>query len=139
MPRLFVVTWCVAMALALGVVAAEAQTPRACPHDESQRDRIVATLKSAASCGMAYDLMNACRINASGDVELAEIVIERCEPIFLAGLSSTAKSAYEKERQACVRRYPRSGGTMHVSFAATCQAGVAARYARDAVKRSRAK
>jgi len=139
MQRPLVVTGLAAAVLVLGASMAAAQTPRACPHEESQREAIAATLKAASSCSVAYDLMNACRSNTSGDVELAEIVIERCEPMFLASLSAAAKGAYDRERQACVSRYPRSGGTMNVSFAATCQAGVAARYSRDAAKRSRAK
>jgi hypothetical protein len=125
--------------LALSAAGAYAQSPRACPHDEGQRDLIAATLKSAASCQTAYDLLNACRSNTSGDVALAGIVIERCEGTFLSGLAAAAKRKYEQDREACRRRYAKREGTMYVSFSATCEAGVAARYAGSAQTRSRGK
>jgi hypothetical protein len=139
MARHLTLTRIAVLAASLLAAPAWAQKQRACPHAESERDRIALTLQAAATCALAHDLMNACRSNTSGDVEFAEIVIGKCEPLFAAGLSAAARRAYEAERQACIKRYPRSGGTMNVSFAATCQAGVAARYAREAARRSRAK
>lgn len=109
--------------------AAHAQSPRACPHEEWQRDLIAVTLRSAASCQMAYDLLNACRSNAGGDVEMAAAVIQRCETTFLAGLEPSAKRMYEQDRAECRRRYAKREGTMYASFSATCEAGVAARFA----------
>lgn len=110
---------------------------RACPHQEGDRDRITRTLQAAATCQRAYDMMNACRSNSGGDVELAEIVIARCESNFLPGLSAAARKSYEGEREACRRRYAKREGTMYVSFAVTCEAGVAARYATNAGQRTR--
>lgn len=116
---------------------ARAQSPRACPHAESDRDKITRTVSAASSCKAAYDLMNACRSNTGGDVELAEIVITRCEASFLPGLDAKARKAYQDERAACQRKYAKSRGTMYVSFAVTCEAGVAANYAGVAERRSR--
>ena len=127
------------LSIAAGLAPAMAQSARACPHAESDQDKIALTLKAAATCKMAYDLMNACRSNTSGDVALAEIVIERCEGGFLTGASAAARRAYEMERQACRSRYAKSRGTMYVSFAATCEAGVASRYASEALRRSRSR
>lgn len=126
-----------AVVLGIAVLATPAAAQRACPHQEGDRDRITRTLQSARSCQTAYDLMNACRSNTGGDVELAEIVIERCEGIFLAGLSQTARKAYDDARQACRRRYASREGTMYVSFTVTCEAGVAARHAGAAERRAR--
>lgn len=128
----------VAAAAAAGTLAGtSAVAQRACPHAESDRDRITRTLQSAPSCQRAYDTMNACRSNTSGDVELAEIVIARCEGSFLAGLTAAARKSYEAERNACRQRYATRQGTMYVSFTVTCEAGVAARYAGVAERRSR--
>lgn len=129
-------------AAALGLVVATAvpaAAQRACPHQEGDRDRITRTLQSANSCQTAYDLMNACRSNSGGDVELAEIVIQRCEGSFLAGLTPATRRSYDGERQACRERYAKSRGTMYVSFAVTCEAGVAARYGGVAERRSRSR
>ena len=129
-------------AAALGLVAATAapaSAQRTCPHQEGDRDRITRTLQAANSCQTAYDTMNACRSNTGGDVELAEIVIQRCEGSFLAGLAPAARRTYDGERQACRDRYAKSRGTMYVSFAVTCEAGVAARYGGAAERRSRSR
>ena len=126
-----------AVCLAASIVPAVAQ--RACPHQEGERDRITRSLQSANTCQRAYDTMNACRSNTGGDVELAEIVIQRCEGSFLAGLSPAARRAYDAEREACSRRYAKREGTMYVSFTVTCEAGVAARQAGAAERRSRSR
>lgn len=129
----------IALAALAGALPASAQAARTCPHEEGQRDRITRTLQSAVTCQRAYDTMNACRSNSSGDVELAEIVISRCEGEFLAGLTPAAKRSYDQEREACRRRYAKSQGTMYVSFTVTCEAGVAARQAGAAERRSRSR
>jgi hypothetical protein len=125
--------------LATAASPALAQNPRACPHEESDRDRISRTLQSALSCQVAYDLMNACRSNTSGDVEFANIVMERCEAMFLPGLSAAGRKAYDDERARCRQRYAKREGTMYLSFSVTCEAGVAARFAANAERRSRSK
>jgi len=125
--------------LAAAASPALAQSPRACPHEESERDRISRTLQSASSCQVAHDLMNACRSNTSGDVEFAGIVMQRCESVFLDGLSLSARKAYDDERARCRQRYAKREGTMYLSFTVTCEAGVAARYAANAERRSRSK
>jgi hypothetical protein len=58
-------------------------------------------------------------------VELAEIVIDKCEKTFLSRLASARRRAYRQERGACARKYANKQGTMYVSFQATCEANVA--------------
>ncbi len=127
-----------AVGLAATVDVATAQQ-RPCPHSESDRDKITRTLQSATTCQRAYDIMNACRSNTGGDVALADVVIQRCEASFLPGLTATARRAYDAERAACRKRYAKREGTMYVSFAVTCEAGVAARLAGAAEKRTRSR
>jgi hypothetical protein len=121
----------------IATLATPALAQPICPHAESDRDDIRRTLEAAATCKIAYDIMNACRNNASGDVEFAEIVIGKCEAGFLSNMRPAVRRSYEEERQACQRRYAGSRGTMYVSFGATCEAGVAVRYAEAAARRSR--
>jgi hypothetical protein len=133
--------WLIA-ATAAGIVAAMAPASaqqRSCPHPESDRDNITRSLQSAGTCQRAYDMMNACRSNTGGDVELAEVVIQRCEASFLPGLSAAARRTYDTERAACRNKYAKREGTMYVSFTVTCEAGVAARLAGVAEKRSRSR
>ncbi len=125
-----------AAGLAVTIDAATAQQGP-CPHPESDRDSITRSLRSAATCKRAYDMMNACRSNTGGDVELAEVVIQRCETSFLSGLSPAARLSYDEERANCRNKYAKREGTMYVSFAVTCEAGVAARLAGAADKRPR--
>ena len=122
--------------IAIGA-ATPAMAQRACPHQESDRETITRTLSAAASCKVAYDLMNACRSNSSGDVGLADVVIAKCEASFLPGLDTRSRQAYQQEREACQRKYAKNSGTMYVSFSITCEAGVAAKYAGAQERRSR--
>lgn len=127
-----------AIGFAATIDAAVAQQ-RSCPHPESDRETITRSLKAAGSCQRAYEMMNACRSNTGGDTALAEVVIQRCEGSFLSGLAPTARRSYDDERAACRNKYAKREGSMYISFAVTCEAGVAARYAVAAEKRSRSR
>ena len=74
--------------------------------------------------------MNACRRNTGGDVALARIVIAKCEKSFVTRGQSPKMRAYAQERAACARKYANEHGTMYASFQATCEAGVAVKFAR---------
>jgi len=101
-----------------------------CPFEPLDREKIVAALQSAKSCETSYALMNACRTNTSGDVEFADAVTGKCEATFLGVIDKKVLAAYAKDREACTKKYAGEHGTMYVSFAATCEAGVAVRYAK---------
>ncbi len=99
-----------------------------CPAQSLAREDRIKVIEAAETCPASFDIMNACRYNASGDVELTEIVIKKCEDRFLKKLSARKRRSYEGERKACKQRYAHEEGTMYVSFAVTCEAGVAVKY-----------
>lgn len=101
-----------------------------CPIESLDVDQVERAITAAPSCQAAHRMMNDCRRNASSDVELARIVIGKCESRFVSRLSSARKKAYETERGSCGTRYATTRGTMGASFQATCEAGVAAKFAR---------
>ena len=112
------------------LVALAAAPAAACPIEPYDPDRIAAAIEKASSCKAAYDLMISCRRNTGGDVELANAVTTRCERTFLTRGASARTKAYAEERAACAMKYAKRQGTMYASFQATCEAGVAVKYAR---------
>ena len=92
-------------------------------------------LRKASSCDAAMELFQACAYGASGDTGLSVAVIENCEKGFAAKLSPTQRKAYDAEVKRCNAK-ARGGreGTMYISAAAFCRAGVAQKYARRFAK-----
>ncbi len=92
-------------------------------------------LRKAPSCDAAMELFNACAYGASGDTGLSAAVIENCEKGFAAKLSKAQRRAYDTEVKRCDAK-ARGGrdGTMYISAAAFCRAGVAQKYARRFAK-----
>ena len=101
-----------------------------CPIEPYDIDKVERAIEATASCKAAYDLMNDCRRNTGGDVELARIVIAKCEKVFVTRGDSPRMRTYRQEREACVAKYAKSQGTMYASFQATCEARAAVRAAR---------
>jgi hypothetical protein len=88
-------------------------------------------LRKALGCDAALELFQACAYGASGDTGLSVAVIENCEAGFASRLSPTQRKAYDSEMKRCSAK-ARGGreGTMYISMAAFCRAGVAQKYAR---------
>ena len=104
-----------------GLALAE-QCPVTSPEDT------IEVLEHTKSCKEANKLLGLCSWTTSMDVQFSEVVIKKCEKDFLPGASKARASAYRKELDRCERKYAHKSGTMYVSFAATCQAAVAAKY-----------
>jgi hypothetical protein len=122
----------IAAALILAASLLTAQAADHCPADGA--DAIVVALKQAPSCNRAMAMFEACQTGASGDVQFGAAVTTRCEVDFLRHLSRPRKSAYQHDLRVCDRKYSSEGGSMYRSFEAFCQAGVAQRYSRRAIK-----
>jgi hypothetical protein len=103
-----------------------------CPVESLDQADIADAVKAAPNCAQAYDVMNVCRVNAGGDVALADIVVQQCEKVFLATLDPAASKSYQAARNNCARRFAHRDGTMSASFQATCEAGVAVVFAHRA-------
>ena len=78
-------------------------------------------------------IASACAAGVTGDVGLTDAVEERCEGDFLTRLKAPQKRAYQRAKDACDRKYSQEG-TMYISLAAFCRAGVAQRYSQRALK-----
>lgn len=115
---------------ALMISGAVAYAAKECPIEPFDLDKAQQAIEKAASCQAAYELMNACRTNAGGDVAMAQVVIAKCEKVFVTRGDNPTMRTYRQEREACVRKYAKSQGTMYASFQATCQARAAVRAAR---------
>src|SRR5277367_3694002 len=83
---------CLALGCTFGVaVCAGASADESCPAKSQSYNDVVATIAAAPSCAQALTVMNACLFVASGDVGLAQAVIDKCEPSFLSRLSTTRR------------------------------------------------
>ena len=116
--------------LLAAAISAPARADEPCPAQSRSLDDIVATISSAPDCARAYAVMNACLFTASGDVALAKAVEDVCEPRFLDKLSSRQRRVYASEVARCRHKYEGQEGSMYITFAATCEAGVAVDYAK---------
>jgi len=112
------------------ISGAAAKAAKVCPIESFDLEKIEQAIEKAASCQAAYELMNACRTNAGGDVGLAQVVITKCEKAFVTRGDSPRMRTYRQERAACIAKYAKSQGTMYASFQATCEARAAVRAAR---------
>lgn len=86
-------------------------------------------IRKAPTCKRAYEIMEACSYQASGDTGLGNALHERCEPEFLPRLSKAQRRAYDREQNRCSNKYAHESGTMYVSFASFCRAGSTVKYA----------
>jgi hypothetical protein len=118
-------------ALALVLSFAAPAAAEDCPAES--RDDVVAAMK-AASCNRAMQIASSCSGGATGDVGLTDAVEERCEGDFLTRLKAPQKKAYQREKDACDRKFSHEEGTMYISFAAFCRAKVAQRYSQRVLK-----
>jgi hypothetical protein len=112
------------------ILCIPARADEPCPVQSHSLDDIVAKISSSPDCARAYAVMNACLFTASGDVALAKAVADICEPRFLDKLPSRQRRLYASEVARCRHKHAGQEGSMYVSFAATCEAGVAADYAK---------
>lgn len=112
--------------------AAHAERLQKCPVDRANQADVADAVTAAPSCAQSYEVMNVCRSNSSGDVALANIVVQKCEQVFASTLEPPALKVYEAARESCTRRFRHQDGTVALSYAATCEAGVAVVFAHRA-------
>ena len=56
------------------------------------------------------------------------LVTERCEKDFLGKLSAAQRRTYDREKDACIKKYTGKEGSMYLSFSAMCQSKLAVSY-----------
>jgi hypothetical protein len=117
-----------------GALGGAAYAAEECPAKSTSMDDIIAVLKAAPGCDRAMTLFEACAFGASGDVQLGEVAAKTCEADFIGQASPPQKLGYQRELEACDRKYRNKSGTMYLSAAAFCRAEAAQRYSRQALK-----
>jgi hypothetical protein len=137
MLRLTSIAACLLMVASLGVIApAHASI---CQGKSLTLDETVDVIKAAPTCDASMKLFQDCSYSASGDVSLGAAVREKCEADFLSKLPDPQKHVYQREQQACLRKYVHESGTMYVSWSAFCGAELAQRYSQRALKLKRSR
>jgi hypothetical protein len=93
-------------------------------------DAISDTLEKAPSCDAAQKLFEACAYVASIDSMFGSIVTGKCENDFLAKLNASQRKTYDRQKDACSRKYAKQEGAMYRSFEAMCISKLAAGYSK---------
>ena len=137
MLRLTSIAACLLMVASLGLIGpAHASI---CQGKSLTLDETVDVIKAAPTCEASMKIFQDCSYSASGDVSLGAAVREKCEADFLSTLKDPQKHVYQREQQACLRKYVHESGTMYVSWSAFCGAELARRYSQRALKLKRAR
>lgn len=64
-------------------------------------DAVASAMKTAWSCGGAYQILEACQSRSPADDALSQIVLSKCEPMFTAKATPAVKTAYQSARDKC--------------------------------------
>jgi hypothetical protein len=100
-----------------------------CLAQSTETSAIVEAINRADGCKASFYVMRACRNNGARDVELAAMVVNRCESTFLTASSADQLTLYEKERKSCAIKYGKMEGIIYASYRAICEAVAALRLA----------
>lgn len=92
-------------------------------------DALVKALQNQKTCKAAAQLMDQCWWGSSADANFSPILVEKCEREFFSKLSPAGMENYVTAMQLCAYEYARQEGTISISEAAMCQAGVAEQFA----------
>jgi hypothetical protein len=117
-----------AVMLLLGTAEAPAAT-KACKFG-GDREAITAGIKTEFSCEGAFEILEPCALNTSGDNALSDIVLKKCEPRFLPAATPAIKAAYAKANAKCNQIAEKNEGTMYQGLAAVCRARTGRDFAR---------
>jgi hypothetical protein len=88
-----------------------------------------ALLRTAPTCDKAMELFGSCNAGGSGDINLGQIVTEKCEADFLKKLSAKQRRTYESEIKSCNDEEKEEEGTLSRAMVAGCRAQLAQSYA----------
>ena len=99
-------------------------------------DAVTAAVKTAWSCSGAYQILESCQLGSAADNALSEMVLSKCEPMFVPKATPVIKSDYQKARDKCSQIAAKKEGSMVQGQAAVCMARAGRDFARKyAVKR----
>lgn len=133
LPLAVALALCLALPAGAGPKAQKAEE-KECPHAYGDFDLITADIEKAATCARGLAIASSCAAGGTSDQRLGGAVVTRCERDFLSKLGKVQKRSYEAEQKRCERRFANRQGTIYLSEAAFCYAGVAERYAKRFAK-----
>jgi hypothetical protein len=93
-------------------------------------EAVTTEIKTAWSCGGAYRILESCQLGSSADNALSEIVLSKCEPMFVPKATAATKAAYDKARDKCHQIAVKNQGSLYQSQAAVCLARAGRDFAR---------
>ena len=87
-------------------------------------------IEAAPGCIEAHKLHDACAWGSSGDANMTEIVMSKCEAGFLDHMTAAQKRRYEARGRACGERYPITplGGSIQIYLSSMCHEDLAVTY-----------
>jgi len=88
-----------------------------------------ALVRQAPTCDKAMELFGGCAFGGSGDINLGQIVTDKCEARFLKKLSKAQRRGYDREIKSCNDEYKEEEGTLSRAMVAGCRANLAQSYA----------
>lgn len=118
--------WTIVIWLVLGGAGAAEEAK--CPKGDAPIQ--LEDIEAAPGCIEAHKLHDACAWGSSGDANMTEIVIGKCEAGFLDRMTAAQKRRYESRGQACGERYPITplGGSIQIYLSSMCQEDLAVTY-----------
>ena len=118
--------WTIVIWLVLGGAGAAEEAK--CPKGDAPIQ--LEDIEAAPGCIEAHKLHDACAWGSSGDANMTEIVIGKCEAGFLDRMTAAQKRRYESRGQACGECYPITplGGSIQIYLSSMCQEDLAVTY-----------
>ena len=92
---------------------------------------LVELIERQPSCEAALKTYESCMWGSSADTTFGAAVAVKCEKDFVDKLTPSEMKTYADRMQLCAYRYSATQGTLYMSMAATCQAELAASFAKD--------
>jgi hypothetical protein len=129
-----------ALLLATAAFSTTAVAAEKCPVGDSGASNfqaaVTTAVKTAWSCSGAYQILETCQLGSTADNALSDMVLSKCEPMFVPKATPAIKSAYQKARETCSQIAVKNQGSMYQGQAAVCRAKAGRDFARKyAVKR----
>jgi len=88
-----------------------------------------ALIRKAPTCDKAIEQFQGCNAGGSGDINLGQIVTDKCEAGFLKKLSKAQRRGCDREMKSCNDAYKEDEGTLSRAMVAGCHALAAQSYA----------
>jgi len=89
---------------------------------------VTKSINASKTCKAAKATADACAMGSSGDIQIAGAAYTKCEKE--VKLTAAQKTALDKAKAACTKKYSRQQGTMYLSMNAFCHLEALTKYAK---------